>query len=202
MDTTLPTAQLPIRIFITGTNGSGKDEVASWLEEKYGFEIKSVRAFIKMKAEEHGVDLTMGRSGTGPFAESMCAKEGGDYFVRTLNENIPENMPATIGSLRRMAEVAYAKSLREDGTHKTIVVAVDADPKIRYDRIIARKSLTDHVASFEQFLAEEEIESVGDNTNRMNLKKCMEASDIVLINEGTLEEFHQTIERELLPLLQ
>ena len=28
------------------------------------------------------------------------------------------------------------------------------------------------------------------------------SADIVLINEGTLEEFHQTIERELLPLLQ
>lgn len=201
MDTTSPSAQLPIRIFITGTNGSGKDEVASWLEEKYGFEVKSVRAFIKMKAEEHGVDLSTGRSGTGPFAESMCAKEGGDYFVKTLNENIPENMPATIGSLRRMAEIAYAKSLRDDGTHRTIIIAVDADPKIRYDRIIARKSLTDHVSSLEKFVEEEEIESVGDNPNRMNLKKCIEASDIVLMNEGTLEEFHQTIERELVAIL-
>nr|MBP6926309.1 hypothetical protein [Candidatus Paceibacterota bacterium] len=120
---------------------------------------------------------------------------------KTLNENIPESMPATIGSLRRMAEVAYAKSLRDDGTHRTIIVAVDADPKIRYDRIIARKSLTDHVSSLEKFVEEEEIESVGDNPNRMNLKKCIEASDIVLMNEGTLEEFHQTIERELVAIL-
>jgi dCMP deaminase len=71
--------------------------------------------------------------------------------------------------------------------------AVDADPKIRYERITQRGSSTDHV-SFETFMANEAREMTSDDPNKQNLKACIEQADFVFSNDGNFEDLHAEVE--------
>jgi hypothetical protein len=62
------------------------------------------------------------------------------------------------------------------------LIAVNAEVKKRYQRILDRKSITDNI-SFEQFLLDEERESFSDDPNKQNLTSCIKMADIVLDND-------------------
>ena len=75
---------------------------------------------------------------------------------------------------------ALPEQLRELGA---LLFAVDADQRLRYERITARKSATDSV-SFDKFAADEarEMDSAGD-PNKQNLRACIEAADVQTFGE-------------------
>ena len=74
-----------------------------------------------------------------------------------------------------------------------LLIAVDADIKIRYERIRQRKSSTDNV-SFETFQKNEEREMQSSDINAQNLRACIEKADIVVDNSGTIEDLKENIE--------
>lgn len=71
--------------------------------------------------------------------------------------------------------------------------AIDADPKIRYERIVLRGSETDKI-SYEEFVANEEREMTTTDPTKQNISKCMQLADYVFTNNGSFEELHQQIE--------
>jgi len=71
--------------------------------------------------------------------------------------------------------------------------AVDADASIRYERIKARQTETDHV-DYPEFISNEEREMQSDDPHKQNLKACIALADHVFVNNGTLEELHQEID--------
>ena len=78
-----------------------------------------------------------------------------------------------------------------------VLFAVDADQKLRYERVTARKSATDSV-SFEKFCSDEarEMDSAGD-PNKQNLGACIALADARFTNEGTLDELYADVRRAL-----
>jgi deoxycytidylate deaminase len=76
--------------------------------------------------------------------------------------------------LRTLGEI---ETLRKKG--KFILLAVDAEPKIRYQRVSVRGTSTDNV-SFEKFLADEAKEMTSTDPNKQNLKKCIEMADFII----------------------
>ena len=74
-----------------------------------------------------------------------------------------------------------------------LLVAVDADPHLRYDRIQLRKSSTDQV-DFETFIANEQREFTSTDPNKQNLQKCIEMADVVIHNDGTIDELYEQFE--------
>jgi dephospho-CoA kinase len=79
---------------------------------------------------------------------------------------------------------------------ESILIGVDADPKVRFERVISRNSITDHV-DFEQFKHEEEKESNGEKDTQMNLPKVMSMADIVVDNSKTLGEFEEEVRKKV-----
>ena len=74
--------------------------------------------------------------------------------------------------------------------------AIDADAKVRYERIVVRGSSTDNV-SFETFIANEQREMTSDDPNKQNLKACIEQADYLFSNDGNFDDLHQKIEEVL-----
>lgn len=95
-----------------------------------------------------------------------------------------------IESLRAVAEV---KKIKELGG---FVIGVDADPKLRYERAFARASETDDV-TFEKWSTQEREENNPEDPTKQNIFGALKESDVVVTNNGTLEELYSQVEEAL-----
>ncbi len=100
-------------------------------------------------------------------------------------------MNSIIESIRTPGEIDF---LKKQGNF--ILLAVDADPRIRFERIKLRASETDKI-NFETFAANEKREMTSGDPNKQNLAKCIEMADIVLNNNGSIshliDQLNQTL---------
>jgi dephospho-CoA kinase len=141
-------------IGIGGTNGSGKDTLAQFLVEQYGYLFVSVSDILRQ--EVISLDLPLERENTRKVSAQMRRTHGSgvlvDMAVRQYRGLEPRAPGLVIASLRNPGE---ADRIHELGGR---VVWLDADPKVRYAKIESRlRSPEDH-KTFKQFLAEEQAE--------------------------------------------
>jgi dephospho-CoA kinase len=173
-------------IGITGTLGAGKGEVSRYLMGK-GFKHFSARDFITEEIKRRG--LPVNRDQMVEVANDLRASHGASYIATELYDQAAKfGANAVIESIRTVGEVM---ALRKKGNFT--LLAVDADPKVRYERVVARDSATDQV-SFEKFLADEALEYKNPDPNKQNLALCMELADFVITNNGNLEELRKNID--------
>jgi len=178
-----------IIIGITGTLGAGKGEITNYLKEK-GFRHFSVREFLIQEIKKRG--LIVNRDSMVEVANDLRQKNSPSFIVEQLYQQAQQQKNNTvIESLRCVGEVEALKEKRN-----FYLLAVDADPEIRYQRIVKRQSETDQV-DFETFLANEKREMGSSDPNKQNLSACMQKADFVLTNNGTLAGLHQQIDNIL-----
>lgn len=178
---------------ITGTDGAGKGTVVEYLVTNKGFVHYSARAIWEEEFQKRGMESN--RANMRLIANQLRSEHGDDflvtYYLQKLQEEQPEN--AIIESIRAKAE---AETLKQ---HDGILLAVDADQKVRYQRITARGSSSDHV-SFEEFAAHEKMEMNDPDPHGMQKAQVMQMADYTVMNNGTLEELHTQIEAVLIQI--
>ena len=180
-------------IGITGTIGAGKGTIVDYITSNFDFQHLSVRQFLidKLSAENRAIN----RDTMVEMANSLREKYSPSYIIDCLYEQALKSKKNTIiESIRTPGEVY---SLKEKA--QFLLFSVDANPKIRYDRIVLRNSETDHIA-YEVFLENENREMNSDNPNHQNLKKCIELSDYKFNNDGSIEDLHQKVKEVLLEI--
>lgn len=183
-------------IGITGTNGAGKGAVVEYLVQKKGFAHYSMRDLIVEEIQNRGLEVN--RVNMGAVGTDLRKIHGPSYFTDTFiaRAGAAGQTDIVMESVRTLAE---AENIRK---HGGFTVGVDAPEQIRYARIIARKSPTDHV-SFEQFREQEDAEyrplDPTDPT-QMNVLGVLATADYTLMNDGTFEEFQAKIEEMLTSL--
>ncbi|MFT4326924.1 MAG: AAA family ATPase [Candidatus Woesearchaeota archaeon] len=165
-------------IGITGTYGSGKSKVADMLI-KEGFTHISVRDFLKEEVQKRNIPQT--RESYIAVGNEIREEKGPDFIIKTLLAKAKTCDNAIIESIRNPFE---ADLLAQNNIP---LLVVTADVKTRYERIKARKLSTDDI-SFETFKEQEEKELNGKDPFEINLKYCIEHADIVIENNGSLEE--------------
>jgi dephospho-CoA kinase len=178
-------------IAITGTIGAGKGVLVEYLKKK-GFSHFSAREFIKKEIEKRG--LTPDRDTMAAIANEIRKEHGATYIIESLYKDaVVANTDAVIESVR---EVAGAEFLKDEGA---ILIAVDADRRVRYERIKERGQSTDDV-TFEKFVEQEERELLSADPYSQNILAVMEGADYLLMNNGTIKEFEEEIEALLASL--
>lgn len=177
-------------IGITGTIGAGKGTIVDYLVKEKGFRHYSVRAFLLEEIRRRG--LPENRDSMTVVANDLREKNSPSYITDQLyNIACEAGENCIIESIRTVGEI---DSLRAKGAF--LLLAVDADPVIRYSRIRERQSETDHI-SFTTFLANEEREMTTPDPNRQNLRACIERADYSLVNNYDKEALFKQLEKIL-----
>jgi dephospho-CoA kinase len=177
-------------IGITGTLGAGKGTVVEYLVAEKGFAHYSVRAFLLKEIIRRG--MPENRDSMVVVANELRAMHGPSYVTDQLYyEAAKVGNNCIIESIRTPGEI---DSLRQKG--QFILFAVDADPKLRYERIVERSSETDKI-SFDTFVDNETREMNASDPNKQNLKACINRADFVLNNDGSKEDLFGEVEKIL-----
>lgn len=188
-------------IGLSGTNGAGKDTVGELLAERYGYLFISVTELLRDEARRRGLPVERRylrqisaewrrESGLGVLVERA---------VRAYQSKEGEYKGVVMASLRNPAEADLVHELGG------IILWIDADPRLRYDRIQSNATSRDRSGedrkSFEQFLAEEAAEmhpAEGSDAATLNTAAVKERADYTIFNETSSIDF---LEGELKRLL-
>jgi len=176
-----------IIVWITWTLGAGKGTIVDYLVQKKWFQHFSVRAYLIKEIERRGLPVI--RDNMVIVANDLRAQHWASYIVEQLYQEAKTSGKNTIiESLRTVGEIEALK-----WKENFYFFAIDADPKIRYERIVRRASESDHV-SYEKFIDDEQKEMNNTDPTKQNVAKCMQLADHVFNNDGTLEQLNEQIE--------
>ncbi len=177
-------------IGITGTLGAGKGTIVDYLVNSKNFVHYSVRAFISEEVKRRNLEVN--RDTMTFVANALRKNHTPSYIVDQLYEMaVRDGKDAVIESIRTPGEIS---SLRSKASFT--LFAVDADQKVRYNRIAIRGSETDSV-SFDTFVMNEQREMNSTDPNKQNLGECIRQADYVFDNNGSIEELHESVEKVL-----
>jgi len=173
-------------IGITGTLGAGKGSVVDYLCQHHGFLHFSVRDYISKIIESEGGNVN--RDSLTKTANDLRRQNHPAYIIEQLMQQaMRSGKNAVIESIRTPGEIELLRAKQD-----FLLLAVDANIKLRYQRIYQRKSATDKI-DFQTFIENEQREMHSDNPNKQNLSECIKQADYTVINNGTLEKLHEQI---------
>lgn len=181
-------------IGLTGTAGSGKDTVAELLCELHGMHEFNTSDFVRA-VTRYIYDLPHDSS---PIRDQLFETANA---LRKLNQATTVEMGLVqakgrdfeVQLITGLRSVGEADAVREAGG---IIIGVDADPKIRHERIKSRLRDKESERTYEEFLAQDEHENkgIGDGPSR-GIRSIIDDADILITNEGTLEDLKEQIQK-------
>jgi dephospho-CoA kinase len=172
----------PRLIGLTGTNGAGKGEAAAFFITR-GYAYFSLSDILRDELRDRGEPVT--RDNLIRTGNALRERFGPDVLARRAMAKI--SCPAVIDSIRNTHEVAFLR--RQEGF---VLLAIDAPLAVRFARVGAR-GRDESAADLESFRKKEDQERVGGATAQQ-LAACMAAADRLILNDGTLPEFHRKLE--------
>lgn len=174
-------------IGITGTLGAGKGTIVDYLTTHHGFKHFSVRGYLLKIINQKGMEVN--RDSMVDIANELRATNSPSFIAEELfKEAMESGQNCIIESIRTLGEV---NALKTKGNFS--LFAVDANRKLRYERILERASETDRI-SFDTFVENEEREMNSTDPNKQNIAACMQLADYTFTNDGSLEELYKEID--------
>lgn len=173
-------------IGIAGTLGAGKGTVVERLKSE-GFVHYSSSSILKQTLVERGLEPT--RKNMSDLANVLMEQhEGGILSLSHELAQKNKDQNYILESLHRVSEAEYIKKIGG------IILGVDADIHLRYQRAILRQEGEKDNVTFEQFLADSEREDEGKTGSGPNIRAVLKMADYTIFNDGSLEDLHTQIE--------
>jgi cytidylate kinase len=173
-------------IGLSGTNGAGKDTVGHLLASHYGYLFVSMTDMLREECKRRGLPIE--RHNLRMISAEWRREKG--YGV--LIDMVMDHFEPLKDQYRGVVMASLRNPHEADRLHdfEGVLVWVDADPKVRYERIqsnaASRGRQGEDDKTFEQFLAEEQVEmhNTGDEAE-LNMSAVRDRSDIVITNDTT-----------------
>ncbi len=180
-------------IGFTGPGSGGKGEASEYLKGQ-GFVYFSLSDILREVATRYG--WSHGREVLQNLGDDMRAKEGADVLARmtvTKNEFKHADL-VVIDSIRHPDEINFLRDFFD-----AKIIGVTASPETLFGRMKNRKRPGDP-ETFEEFLAMQKREMGEEGSTAMQVHKCLELADKVVLNEGTKEDLIINTDLALLEL--
>lgn len=177
--------KLPRIVGIAGTNGSGKDTLGALLTDRHNYKTVSLSDILRTELTRQGKPHT--RENLSGLSRQIRDAEGDGAMPRRVIEEHDDDTKLCITSIRMPGE---AREIQQAGG---VVVWIDADERIRYDRIQASargRSETDNL-SFAKFQQQQAVEMTPTaQGNGLNMAAVRDRADVRLENDfASLEEY-------------
>tara|TARA_Y100000310_G_C20656036_1_gene802022 strand:+ start:1081 stop:2133 length:1053 start_codon:yes stop_codon:yes gene_type:complete len=179
-----------IKIGITGTFCSGKDTFAEYLAEK-GYKHFSLSDILRDILKEHTLEVT--RENLQKYGTKLRKKEGNNILAKRALEKLNDKDNYIITSIRNPLEI---KELVQ--SKNFVLVAIEAPPLIRFERMVERGRKEAEPDTFEKFQEAEKKELASDDDNAQQIQNCIDMAQFSITNDSTKEDFISRIE-EVLP---
>lgn len=162
-------------IAIVGMPGSGK-ALASTVAVELGYPVYICGDVIREEVERRGFPPTSENVGRVMF--KVREEEGYGVVAKRLIPKISSSSSrvVVVEGVRNIEEVNELKKL-----YDVKIVAIQASPTVRFRRLVAR-GRSDDPRSWDDFQAREKREV------KVGIGRVIDQADLVLVNEGTVEE--------------
>lgn len=176
-----------IVIGLTGKNAAGKGTVADILTQNK-FVYNSLSDSLREELRILGKEET--RENLIQIGNELRSEGGPGVLADKLIPKLALDNNHIVDSIRNPFEV---NSLRKKfPSNKFVLISVDADAKLRYDRLRSRGRIGDS-DSWEKFVNQENQEENNDDPNKQQLSKTMNMADYEIDNSGTLEDLEERL---------
>lgn len=170
-----------------GPIASGKGTICEYLREKRGAEIFRFSTMLRDVLDRFYIKQS--RENMQAVSSVLRQTFGDDLMAKTMANDVhasPAKIVAVDG-VRRQPDIKYLQEI--PGFY---LIAVNADLKIRFERITRRGENTDDAKkTFEEFAADHEKEA------ELQIKAVSQAANFQINNDGTVEELYGQIEEIL-----
>lgn len=123
------------------------------------------------------------------LGKEVTEKYWDGYLAEVLVTHNPEEI-LIITWPRQLGQLEYLRK-----NTQSLFIAIESDEKTRYQRMKMRWKIGEDI-TFEKFCELEEMEE----SSVQKVSKCMEQADMVIENNGSLEEFYQKLDTLCLPI--
>jgi len=168
----------------TGLIASGKDASKKYVEQKY--EVGSHRFSTMLRDILNRLYLPITRENLQNLSYDLRNRFGSDTLARVIAEDVKNDKKeiVLVEGIRRMPDIAKLLDFPN-----FYLISIDADPKIRYDRLIKRnENVGDNTKTFEEFLNDEKQEA------ELQIPEVMARAKYHLDNNGSLEDLYRQID--------
>lgn len=167
-----------------GPLASGKEEAKKYLEKNYG--AGSHRFSMMLRDILNRLYLPITRENMQDLSLDLRQRFGGDTLARVIAEDV-KNDPREIivvDGVRRLADIVSLKDV--PGFY---LVAIDAKPRTRYERLIKRgENADDNQKTYEEFMIDCQKEP------ELEIPTVMAQAKFHLDNNGDLAQLHKQID--------
>lgn len=180
-------------IGLTGKNGSGKGEVASFLKER-GFHYHSLSDALRDEAAKRGKAVT--RDVLVALGNELRENEGAGCLAERIFKKLDPEKHYVIDSIRHPSEVQVFR--RRDNFK---LLRIHAPDRLRFERLKQRGRENDPKA-WEDFLALEAKEAKSGVKTDQQLDQAIALADVQIDNNGPLKELHEKVKQVLVRIAQ
>lgn len=162
-------------IALVGKIAAGKGTAALYLKNNYN--ANTYRFSTMLRDILNRLHLEVSRPNLQSISECLREKFGGDILAKVIADDVKADPGKiiVIDGVRRQDDIKYLWELPEFK-----LVKIETDPKIRYERLIARgENDDDQKKTYEEFLEDEQREA------ELEIPKVMKHAQLTLNNNSS-----------------